>query len=166
MRFGTSAHQCPVSAHQHHQTPSDPVGEQRHRDCGDHSPYEERVPLPLPDFTKQAHRMVTQVLELTSIHRQPAGMKEMYTEFNERQKEEEMERRHRMRADLRSDLVEPKRPGEHDDQKGGDPDRRVDPDHDAKGQTPCETARCDAAAQLPQQRAQHSAAKELAEGLG
>jgi hypothetical protein len=45
------------------------------------------VPLPLPDVTNQPQRMMAQVFELFTVHRQLARVKQVHAELNERNEE-------------------------------------------------------------------------------
>jgi hypothetical protein len=60
--------------------------------------------------------MMTQVLDLAPVQGKPPSMKEMYPQFDERDKKQQMERRHGMGTDLGCELIETESPGEHDDQ--------------------------------------------------
>jgi hypothetical protein len=155
-----------VAAHQQHQGAADVHGEQGHGDGGDDTPDDERVPLPLPDGAEEAQGMMAEVLDLAAGEREAAGVEEMDAQLDEGDKEQQVERRGGVNADLGGDLVEAEGPGEQDDQQRGKPDRGVDADDDAEGETPGETAWRDAAAQLTQERTQDAAAKELADRFG
>ena len=58
------------------------------------------MPFPLPDFANQTQRMMAQMLDLFSVQRQAASMEEMYAQFDERNKQKQVERRDRVRSDL------------------------------------------------------------------
>lgn len=108
-----------MATHQHHQGASNVHGEQRHCDCGHKAPHHQCMPFPLPNFSNQVQGMMAQVLDLVPVQRKPSSMKEIYAQFNERDKEEQVERRHRMGAYLRCELIETEGPCEHDDQERG-----------------------------------------------
>jgi hypothetical protein len=110
--------------------------------------------------------MVAEMLDLLAAHGEAAGVEEIDAELNKGNKEEQMERRHHMDADLRGDLAEAQGPGEQDHQEGGEADRGIDSDDDAEGQAPGEPPGRDAAAHEPQEGTEDFAAQELADGLG
>jgi hypothetical protein len=85
--------------------------------------------------------MMTQMLDLASVERKPSGVKEMYAQFDERDEKQQVERRHRMGADLRCNLIETEGPCKHDDHERGNADRRVYPDDYPQCQAPSQTAR-------------------------
>jgi len=70
------------------------------------------------------------MLDLPPAQRKLAGVEEMDAQLDKRDKQEQVERRHRMRADLRCDLIEAEGPGEHDHEGGRNPNGRIDPDDD------------------------------------
>ncbi len=110
--------------------------------------------------------MMAQMLELLSIQRKAARVKEMYAQFDERNEQKQVDRRDRMGTDLRRDLIQTEDPSEHHDQNRRDPHGRVNPDDYAQGQAPRQTARCYPAAQLAKQRTQYSATNKLAYRFG
>src|SRR5664279_2302665 len=96
--------------------------------------------------------MVTEVFDLLPTERQAASVKQIDTQLNEWHKQQQMQRRGGVYADLRSDLVESKGPGEQDDSQSGYTHRWIDTDHHAQCQTPRQTPRGYAATQLAEQR--------------
>ena len=125
-----------VAAQEQHQGTAQIEGEQRHSDCGNDCPDDEGMPFPPPDFVDEAQGVMAEVLELTAVHWQAAGMKEMYAEFDEGEKQEQVKRGYEVSADLRGDLTETEGPGEQNDDEGGESYRRIDPDDDANSETP------------------------------
>ena len=71
-----------------------------------------------------------------------------------------------MRADLRSELIEPEEPCEQDDENSGDADRWIDADDHAEGETPGEAARGYPSAKEAEEWAEDFAAEKLADGFG
>ncbi len=120
-----------MTTHQHHERTPDLHSEQRHYDCGHQAPHHQCVPFPLPNFSNQVQGMMAQVLDLVPIQRKPSSMKEMYAQFNERDKEEQVKWRHRMGADLRCDLVETEGPCKQDDQERSNSNGWIDPEDHA-----------------------------------
>jgi hypothetical protein len=57
------------------------------------------MPLPLPDFMKQSQWMMTEVLQLLAVHRQPARVKQMDADLDERDKQQQVQGCHHMCAD-------------------------------------------------------------------
>lgn len=155
-----------MAAHQQDEAAADVDGEQGHGDGGDDAPDDEGVPLPLPEDADEVQGVVAEMLQLLAVHGKAAGVEEVDAQLDEGQKEEEVERGHGVDTDLGGDLAEAEGPCEQDDEEGADAYGRVDADDDAQGETPCETAGCDAAAEESQQGTQDSAAEELAYGLG
>ena len=78
MHRGTRTYQSAVSAHQYYQATSNVYSKQWHDNRSQNAPYDQRMPLPLPDIADQTHRMMAQVFKLFSIHRKLARMEEMY----------------------------------------------------------------------------------------
>ncbi len=72
--------------------------------------------------------MMAQMLDLPSVQRKAVSVKEMYTQLNERNKQNQVERRHRMGTDLRCDLIQAEDPCEHHHQNRRDAHRWVDTD--------------------------------------
>lgn len=109
-----------MATHQDHERASNVHSEQGQCDRGHEAPYYQCVPFPLPNFSHQVQGMMAQVLDLAPVQGKPSSMKEMYPQFNERNKEEQVEWRYRMGAYLRCDLVETEGPCEHEDQQRAD----------------------------------------------
>ncbi len=105
MQGGLGTHQRLVAAHEYNQTAPEIQREQGHGDRRYEAPYDERVPLPLPDFMEQPPGMVAEVLDLAAGHREAAGVKEMYAQFYEWDKQQQVERGYRLGADLGGDLT-------------------------------------------------------------
>ena len=89
-----------MTTHQQHKGAPDIHGEQWHQDRCHYAPHDQCMPFPLPDLTNQPQRMMAQMLDLFSIQRQAASMEEMYAQFDERNKQKQVERRDRMGSDL------------------------------------------------------------------
>ena len=83
------------------------------------------MPFPLPDIANQSPRMMAQVLKLLPIKGEAPCVKEMNPQLDERKKQEEMKRGHRLCPDLRCHLVETKGPCEQDHHERGDANRRI-----------------------------------------
>ncbi len=94
--------------------------------------------------------MVAEMLNLLPGEGKAVRVKDMHAELNERDKQEQVERRYDMGAELRCDLIQAEEPGEHDDQDRGEAHGRVDADHHAKGDAPCESPGGYATAHLTQ----------------
>jgi hypothetical protein len=58
--------------------------QQGHRYRRNRPPDDERMPFPLPNLVKQSQRMMAQVLQLLSVHWQPARLKQVHPQINER----------------------------------------------------------------------------------
>ena len=141
-----------MPAHEEHQSATNVLGEQRHGDCGDDSPDDECMPLPLPDLVNEPPGMMAEMLHLFEIHGEPAGMKEMHAELNERQDQKQVERRHRMGTELRRHMVQSEDPREGYDHDGGEAHGRIDSYHHSKRKAPSQPPWSYAAAQQTQER--------------
>jgi hypothetical protein len=64
-----------VAAHEHDQCASKINGKQGHCDRGHNTPHYERMPFPLPNFMKQAYRMMAEMFNLVAVERQTARVK-------------------------------------------------------------------------------------------
>lgn len=104
------------------------------------------MPLPLPNVADETPRMMAEMLDLLPAQRKAASVEEMYAQFNERNKQKQVERRHRMDADLRCNLAETQHPREQDHHERGEPHRRIDSDDYSQCQAPRHTAGCHTAA--------------------
>ena len=93
-------------------------------------------------------------------------MKEMDSQLNKWQKQQQVNRSHGMDSDLRSHLVQTKYPRQQDHRKRCKTHRRVDTENYAHRQTPRETTRRYPTAQLQQQWTQYLALEDLSYGLG
>ena len=89
-----------MTAHEQHNGAPDIDGEYRHQNRCDDAPHDQRMPFPLPDLVNQAQRMMAQMLDLFSVQRQAASMEEMYTQLDEGNKQEQVERRDRVGSNL------------------------------------------------------------------
>lgn len=97
---GARTDQSSMTTHQQHQGAPDIHGKQGHHNRSHNAPDDKCVPLPLPDVANQTQRMMAQMLELLSVQRKAASVKEMYTQLNEWNKQKQVEWRHRMCTDL------------------------------------------------------------------
>lgn len=84
---GTRMHQRSMTTHEQHNGASNIHGKQWHQNRGHKAPHDKCMPFPLPDFANQAQRMMAQMLDLLSVQREAASVKEMYAQFNERNKQ-------------------------------------------------------------------------------
>lgn len=155
-----------MAAHEQDQSATQIEGEQGHSDGGDEAPNDECVPLPLPDFVKEAQGMMAEMLDLMAAERELAGVEEVHANFNEWNEEQQVQRRDDVQADLRGDLIEAEDPGDHGDREGGDSNGGVDADDETERDAPGHAPGGNAAAQLTEQRAEDLAAEEFADGLG
>ena len=89
-----------MTTHQQHKGASDIDGEQWHQYRCHDAPHDQRMPFPLPDFVNQTQRMMAQMLDLFSVQRQAASMEEMNAQFDERNKQKQVERRDRVGSHL------------------------------------------------------------------
>ena len=55
------------------------------------------MPLPLPDVVQESERVMAQVLQLLAVQRQLARMKQMDSQLDERDEEQQVQRSHDMR---------------------------------------------------------------------
>jgi hypothetical protein len=84
---GTRMHQRSMATHQQHQGASNIHGKQWHQNRSHKAPHDKRMPFPLPNFVNQAQRMMAQMLDLLSVKREAASVKEMNAQFNKRNKQ-------------------------------------------------------------------------------
>src|ERR1700755_928978 len=106
------------------------------------------MPFPLPNVTEEAPGMMAEMLDLLVAERQTACVKEEDTQFDERHKQQHVQRRNHMHPNLRCDLVESEGPCEQRHGHGGESYRGIDANDHAQCQAPCQTARSYAPAQL------------------
>lgn len=64
--------------------------------------------------------MMAEMLQLPAIKRQAACVKKVYTQFNERQKQQQVQRSNGVQTDLRCGLIESEYPREHDHRQRGE----------------------------------------------
>jgi hypothetical protein len=114
-----------MSSHQHDQTATDKNCQKWHCDRSQQAPDDECMPFPLPDIANQSPRMMAQVLQLLAIKWKAPCVKEMNTQLEERKKQKEMKRGHRLCPDLRCHLVETKCPCEQNHHDRSDANGRV-----------------------------------------
>lgn len=120
MRSGFGPRQIPMPTHQHHQGTPDVFRKQRHGDDRNDSPHEQRMPLPLPDIPKEAPGMMAEVFDLAPRERETPGVKDMDTQLNERDEQNQMKRGYHMGSELRGDVIEAESPGEKNHQQRSD----------------------------------------------
>ena len=87
MHCGSGTQQRLVAPHQQDQCTAKVEGDEWQRDCGHDAPNHQRMPLPLPNVVEEAQGMMAEMLDLLMAKRQPACVKEVNTQFDERQKQ-------------------------------------------------------------------------------
>ena len=139
-----------MTAHQKYQAAAKDHGQHGQEDGGHHAPDHQSVPFPSPDFMQKANGMSAEVLDLTAAEREAVGVKEEDAELHEREKQQQVDWRDRVCADLGGSLIQPEDPCDQDDYDCGQSHGGVDADDDPQGEAPCQPARRDAATQLAQ----------------
>lgn len=92
-------------AHHEHQRTTNILCHEGKQDGGDDSPNDKRVPFPLPDRLDEAHGVVAEMFHLMFVERKLARMKDVHTELDEWNEEQDVQRRDKVRSDLRGDLA-------------------------------------------------------------
>ena len=72
------------------QPASDVLRQDWHRYCSRYAPNDECMPLPLPDLVEQPKGVMAQVLELSTIHGQLAGVKQVHAKLNKGDEEQQV----------------------------------------------------------------------------
>src|SRR4051795_4270197 len=100
----------------HEEDQSAPYVQSKHResDCADNAPNDKGVPFPLPDVAQKAHRVAAEMFDLGPAQGKLRGVKDMYARLDKRDKEEQVQRRHRLCADLGCQLIQSEHPGDDD----------------------------------------------------
>ena len=100
MDCGAGLQKSAMATHQEDNGAADIDGEYRNQNRCDYAQHDQGMPLPLPDFVNQTQRMMAQMLDLFAVQRQAASMEEMYTQLDEGNKQEQVERRDRVGSNL------------------------------------------------------------------
>lgn len=135
-----------MAAHEQDQGAAHVKGDQGHGDGGDEAPYDEGVPLPLPDLAKEVQGVVAKMLDLVAVEGELAGVEQVYADLDERDEEQQVQRCDDVQADLRGDVVEAEDPCDQGDRDGGDAYGGVDADDETEGEAPRHAPRGYAAA--------------------
>lgn len=123
-------------------------GDRRSGDCGDQSPDDQGVPLPVPEQAGRGPWMdASRMKESVALDREASGVEQSVAELDEEDEEEQLQRVNEVVGDLRGDQVEPEEEwnGKRSERRG--PEQRVDADDHAGSERPGELSRGAADAQ-------------------
>ena len=155
-----------MAAHGENEHLANLPSEQGGKDGGADCPDDQGVPLPLPQQVNQLDRMtMAKVQDIHPRERKAVRMKENDAGMDKRQKQQPLQRRDDVDADLRSDVVEPKGPREEEHDDGGETEERIDPDYERNREAPGQALRADTMPQQAQQGPEDAASELVANAL-
>src|ERR1700761_9099258 len=104
------------------------------------------MPLPLPDFMKQLQWMMTEMLQLLTVHRQSARVKQVDAKLDERDEQQQVQGCHQMCPDQRCELAWSKDQSQKHPKQRRESHSRIDTNPHPQRQAPGQSSRRKAAA--------------------